>query len=77
MKSYSTNEFDLVILPDRNSESSTMIALLRKLAEKAVTDVLGTKLKPFIGHRPQQKIYREDRWRTRHNCLPETGTKRL
>ncbi len=38
----------------------TACRTLKGLAEKAVTDVLGTKLKPFLGHRPQLKIYRED-----------------
>ncbi|OYD53840.1 hypothetical protein CGK74_10620 [Thauera propionica] len=39
---------------------STACRTLKGLAEKAVTDVLGTKLKPFLGHCPQLKIYRED-----------------
>lgn len=38
----------------------TACRTLKGLAEKAVTDVLGSKLKPFLGHRPQLKIYRED-----------------
>jgi hypothetical protein len=29
------------------------------LAEKAVTDVLGTKLRPYLTHRPQLQIHRE------------------
>lgn len=39
--------------------NETACRTLKGLAEKAVTDVLGTKLRPYLTHRPQLQIHRE------------------